>query len=306
MSFTEYLKEKSLEGTGARLLMLPVLVLIAVFVVFPVIWNIYISMTNYALTGPRARTYEFVGLDNYLRMFRDLSFYNTLRVSFLFTLFSAIIGQAFLGLSIALALRMREPEGVLGKITRMLKIIASTMVFVAWIVPEVVAGYAWSAITSKGGLISMLLGINENIYVRYPFETIVIANVWRGTAFSMILFMAALEGIPQYIYEAAEIDGAGPWRKFRHIVLPLISHAILVDFILITIWTYGVFTMPFMIVGPSGQGGAAQIWTLYVYYNAINVYEVAYAATAANIMFLIVLAMIIMYLRIMGMLRRWW
>ncbi len=306
MSLGEYFKDKFLEGTGARLLLLPALVLIAIFVVFPVVWNIYISLTNYALTGPRAKVYSFIGFENYVRMFRDPSFYNTLRVSFLFTLFSAIIGQAFLGLGIALALRVREPEGLLGKITRVLKIVASTLVFIAWIIPEVVAGYAWSAITSRGGLVSMLLGVNENIYVKYPFETLVVANVWRGTAFSMILFMAALEGIPQYIYEAAEIDGAGPWKRFRHIILPLISHAILVDFILITIWTYGVFTMPFMIVGPSGQGGAAQIWTLYVYYNAINVYEVAYAATAANIMFLIVLAMIIIYLRVMGFLRRWW
>ncbi len=305
MPSIERLKDMLLEGTGARLLILPALALIGIFVVFPVIWNIYISMTNYALTGPRARAYEFIGLENYVRILRDPSFYNTLRVSFMFTVFSAIIGQAFLGLGLALMLRAKEPEGVLGKITKALKITASILVFIAWIIPEVVAGYAWSAITSKGGLISMLLGINDDVYVRYPFETIVVANIWRGTAFSMILFTAALEGIPQYIYEAAEIDGAGPWYRFRHIILPLISQAILVDFILITIWTYGVFTMPFMIVGPSGQGGVAQIWTLYVYYDAINVYEVSYAATAANIMFLIVLAMIIVYLRAIGYLKKW-
>ncbi len=293
------------EERGARLLLLPALVLVAVFIVFPVVWNVYVSFTNYALTGPRAREFQFIGLDNYFKMFRDPRFYNSLRVSFIFTVLSAIVGQAILGLGIALALRVKEGSGPLGKVTKALKVLASTSVFIAWVVPEVVAGYSWSAITSRGGLVPKLLGVDANIYVTNPLETIIVANIWRGTAFSMILFTAALEGIPQYIYEAAEVDGAGPWSKFRHVILPLISHAIIVDFILITIWTYGVFVMPFMIVGPSGQGGVAQIWTLYVYYNAINVYEIAYAATSANIMFLVVLVMIVAYLRAIRLLRRW-
>ncbi len=292
------------EGPGGRLLLLPALVLVAIFVVFPIVWNFYISLTNYRLIGPEARAYKFVGLSQYIKLLTDPSFYNSLNASFLFVVFSALIGQAMLGLALALAIRMKDPPGVLGVVTKVLKYAAMVLVFLSWIVPEVVGGYAWLALTDKGGLMSVLMGAKGCLYVEKPLFTIIVANIWRGTAFSMILFMAALESIPQFIYEAAEVDGATGWVKFRYIILPLIAHAILVDFILITIWTYAVFTMPFIILGPSGQG-EGQIWTLYVYYNAMTGHDVSYAAAAANIMFLIVLAMIIFYLKVMKMLERW-
>lgn len=290
------------EGRGAFLFLVPALVLIGIFVIFPVVWDVYISMTNASLVGPSAKHYIFIGIQNYFRLFQDFLFLNSLKVSFAFTVLSALIGQAILGLALALVMRM---EGIKGKI------LVATVVFIAWVIPEVVAGYAWSAVTDKQGLVSAILSFfgvktEYSLYFTHPFEVIVVANIWRGTAFSMILFTAALEGIPRYIYEAAEVDGATPWQRFKYVVFPLISQAILVDFILITIWTFGVFTLPYMILGPGGGiGNAGQLWTLYIYFKAINNFDIALAAAASNVMFVIVLALILAYLWSMKYFRRW-
>ena len=289
------------EGGFARLLLVPALAFIGIFVLFPLVWSVILSFTNYSLIGIRAVKYGFVGIQNYVRILTDFVFQDSIVNSFKFTLFSALIGQAFLGLALAIVARMKLPEGPLGTLIKVLRAIAITLVFISWVIPEVVAGYAWAAITERGGLLSRLLGIEGRLYLERPLETIIVANIWRGTAFSMILFMAALESIPSYIYEAAEIDGATPWQKFRHVTLPLIAHVFLVDFILITIWTFGVFTMPFIML----REEPSILWTLYVYSKAISVYEPAIAAAAANIMFLVVLALIVLYLRLLGALRRW-
>jgi len=301
---SESLKERfvsAFEGPLARLLLLPALAFIGIFVVFPIIWNVVLSFTNYSLIGVQAVKWSFIGVRNYYLILTDSTFYSALKNTVLFTIFSALIGQVVLGLALAVVIRMKEPEGVLGAITKGLKYIAITLVFISWIIPEVVAGYAWAAMTDIEGLLPKLLHIHARLYIKYPLQTIIIANIWRGTAFSMILFLAALESIPKYIYEAAEVDGATPAQRFFHVTLPLISSAIIVDFILITIWTFGVFTMPYIMLGPA----EGMLWTLYVYGEAIELYMPSMAAAATNILFLIVLALILTYIKLLGRLRRW-
>ncbi len=283
------------------LLLLPLLVMVGVFILFPLAWSVYLSFTDYELVGVKAREYGFVGLENYVDLLTDPVFLESVKNSVIFTLLSAIVGQALLGLGLALLMRIEFPRTPLGRLLSALRGVAVGLVFASWVIPEAVAGYAWAAITEKGGLIPSLLGIDERLYLRYPLETIIVANIWRGTAFSMILFAAALESIPRYIYEAAEIDGASPWQRFRYITLPLISHVLVVDLILITIWTFGVFTMPFMML----REQPSVLWTLFVYSRAVSIYKPSYAAAAANIMFVIVLALILLYLKLLARLRRW-
>ncbi len=291
------------EGPWARLLMFPALAFMGIFILFPLVWSVYLSFTNYRLTGPEAVNYTFVGLKNYLKLFKDSEFLDAIRNSFVFTFLSALVGQTVLGLGLALVARMKEPEGVLGKVLKILKIVTITVVFISWVIPEVVAGYAWISLTETGGFFSTLfMGPAKSFKFEHPMETIIIANIWRGTAFSMILFIAALESIPSYIYEAAEIDGATPWQRFRYVILPLLSGAILVDLILITIWTFGLFTLVYIILGVPFR---TMHWTIYVYYKGIDRYNVSLASAASNIMFLIVLALIVSYLVLMRKLRRW-
>ena len=275
------------------LLAVPALALLGIFVVFPLVWNLYLSFTDYRLLGAKAREYSIVGLDNYLDLLRDETFRSALRGSLIFTIASAIVGQVVLGLALALVARMEAPPGLAGRAFNTLRWAALTLVFASWIIPEVVAGYAWLALVGEGGLVSRLFGV-ESARLERPLESIIIANIWRGTAFSMLLFTAALESIPRYIYEAAEVDGAGPVARFRHVTLPLLSTAILVDLILITIWTFNVFTQPYVMLRELGD---SVLWTIYVYAEAK--WAPSLAAAAANIVFAIVLALIVVYLRVL-------
>ena len=282
------------------LMLLPALVLMGVFVLFPTVWGLYVSMTDTTLVGPSAIRPRFVWLGNYLRLLRDGRFYNSLNISFAFTIGSALIGQLILGLVLAIMMRVKELCG---------RSLAALAVFVSWIVPEVVAGYMWGSFASKRGLLNLLLsplGVRPTNWLFYrPLETIIVANVWRGTAFSMILFSAALESIPGFIYEASELDGATPWQRFRYVTLPLLLPAILTDLILITIWTFGVFTMPFVMTG-GGPGTKSELWTIYVYKQSfLPPYELGYAAAAANIMFVITLSLIVTYVVVINKLKRW-
>jgi len=297
------------EFTLPKLLIVPALALIGLFVVFPLVWSVVMSFTNYSMLGVTARKWGFIGLKNYIWVLTDPDFQAAIANSFIFTIVSALIGQALLGLALAVVMRMKGPEGWVGAATKVLKVIAGALVFVAWIIPEVVAGYCWAAAMSRGGLFTAMFGINYNFYVRHPLQAMIIANIWRGTAFSMILFMAALESIPNYIYEAAEVDGATPWQRFRYVTFPLISNALLVDFILITVWTFGLFTLIFTLIGPQMD----YMWTLYVYVLATGRMgppwtgpgPLSTAAAAADIMFVIVLALITGYLYALRRLRRW-
>ncbi|MCE4611275.1 MAG: sugar ABC transporter permease [Desulfurococcales archaeon] len=298
-SFTD-----TLERFAPHLFLFPALLLIALFILIPLVWNLYLSMTNFKLIGPTAREYDIIWLDNYLELVSDETFLRALWNSFLFTIFSAIIGQVVLGLLLALAARASLPDTPIGKAVSVLRTLTLVLVFVSWVIPEVVAGYAWAALTEKGGLASLLLGADYRIYAQHPLGTIIVANIWRGTAFSMILFIAAMEAIPRYIYEAAEIDGATPFQRFRHVILPLLAPAILVDFILITIWTFNVFTQPFIMLREAL--GKEVLWTIFVYNEAVKLQNPSLAAAAANVMFAVVMAMILAYLAFMRRLERWY
>ncbi len=282
-----------------QFLILPALAMMVFFVLFPMVWGIVVSFTDMSLVGPKAMKLDFVGLKNYVKLLSDPDFYNSLRVSFLFTLFSALIGQAFLGLLLAIAMKSKDIRG---------KSLVAVSVFLAWIIPEVVAGYMWGVYATRKGMFNFILsflGVKPvNWLFEKPLETIIIANIWRGTAFSMILFTAALESIPEFIFEAADVDGATGVQKFRYITLPLVSHAILIDFILITIWTFSVFTMIFVMTG-GGPGNLTELWTIFAYKRSLQPpYEIGYAVAATNIVTLLVLALVIIYMRMMGRLER--
>jgi multiple sugar transport system permease protein len=119
----------------------------------------------------------------------------------------------------------------------------------------------------------------------------------------MILFLSALETIPPQIYEAANIDGCSSWQKFRYITLPLAAPVILVDLLLITIWTFGYFTFVFGLTG-GGPGHATEIYPVFVYNEAFRLYKIGYGAAASFIMTAIVGMICIGYLILLRRLER--
>jgi len=260
-----------------------------VFLILPGVWVLKIGMTNETLTGAKARNPDFVGFENYVNVLSDRFFYNALRITLLFVLGSAIIGQAGLGLSLAL-LTYRK---------RRLKSFVQGVVILAWIIPEVVVAYLWIAFLDKDyGTLNMLLsaiGLNKiNWFYEYPFLTIIIFNIWRGTAYSMLLFSAALETIPPSYLETAEVIGASTWRKFKDVIFPNIKTYLLTDLILITLWTFNVFT-PYLLTG-GGPSFKTELLSIYIYRTAFRYFKLGYGASIATIALLINFVLAMFYL----------
>lgn len=258
---------------------LPAFVLI-LFLIIGVLYAFYLSFTNMSLIGRAAKFPRFIGVENYLKIFRDAEFLNSLKVSFIFTIFSALIGQTILGLLLAVFLKNKLK----------FKTVIVSVVMLSWIIPDMVAVYIWGAFTAPSGTLNTILNIFNLESVRWlsdkPLLTVIVANIWRGTAFSMMLFSSALETIPQHLYEAASIDGASKWRRFWNITLPLLTPTILVDLILITMWTFGYFTLVYGLTG-GGPGHLTEIFPVFIYNQAFSHYKIGYGSALSFVMMFI-------------------
>ena len=274
---------------------LPSLFLFTLLVIGPVVWGVVVSFTNEALVGPGAKNPKFIGLANYLKLLSDPLFYNSALISFLYVVGSAIVGQA--GLGFLLALLTSRRRRIYSKIF-ILAMIAQSAALISWVTPEVAGGYCWEVYLDARGLFPYLLsklGLPRvNFLVRYPLLSIILANIWWGTAWSMLLFKSALETIPIELEESAMVDGASSLDKLRYIILPLIKGPALVNLILITIWTYGVFGFPYMLTA-GGPLHRSELMTIYAYNTAFKARKIGYAAAISVMMFLMSLALVTIY-----------
>lgn len=276
----------------------PAGLLVAVFVIAPFFWVIFVSFTNRTLLGRTALNPEFVGLANYFALFDPSNFFQrgqfgfSLILTTQFVLASALIGQALLGLLLAWLIQTVPP---------VIKRITETFVIAAWILPEVVIGFAWFAFLDRDqGTLNMLLtsiGLPPGDFLLdQPFWVIVVFNTWRGAAFSMMLFSSAFSSIPPSYFQAADVAGASSWQKFRDIGLPLIRGHIVTDLILITMWTFNTFT-PFLLTN-GGPSYRTELVSIYNYRVAFQDFQFGKGAAVGVIMMLINLAFALVYLSI--------
>jgi multiple sugar transport system permease protein len=281
------------------LFMLPALLVTCIFMLGPAFWSLYISLTNMSLTGVGAATPQWVGLQNFQMIFHDTEFLNALRVSLTYLVFSALIGQALLGLLLALLMRKRNP---------VFKSIVGGIVVVAWVIPDVVAGFLWSSFLAGGpqsvlspGLLNVIMSaltMPQHAWLQeYPMIMIIIANIWRGTAFSMLLYASGLEGIPDELLEAAAIDGASPWVRLRAIILPLLKGTVATDLLLITLSTLSDFTLVYVLTG--GSNLQTELMTIYQYRQAFQFYQIGYGSAIALLIIVVGAILSLLYIRIL-------
>ncbi|WP_376790460.1 carbohydrate ABC transporter permease [Thermoflexus sp.] len=278
------------------LFLLPAMFFVAVFLVFPSFWVLWISLTNQTLTGEAALRPQFVGLANFQALFDFENwmvrgyFGNALRNSVLFVIGSALIGQAGLGLAIAWAFYRRRG---------LLRELVYTLAILAWIIPDVVVAFMWVAYLDRdqGTLNAILsaLGLGRvDWLIERPLLSIILFNTWRGTAFSMLLFSSALATLPPSYLEAAAVAGARPWQAFRDIILPSIRSHILTDLVLITLWTFNTFT-PYLITA-GGPTFRSEVVSIYTFRIAFRYFEFGRGAAVAVVMMMINLALALVYL----------
>lgn len=260
--------------------LLPACLLLLLFFAGPVLWSIYTAFTNESLTGAGAGDTKFIGLQNFTRMIHDSAFHQSLVLTVVFVIGSAVIGQNTLGLALALLMKGRG---------RVITSVVSTIVVGAWVMPEIVAAFCWYAFLNRGGSLNVWLGhigIQQNWLYTTPMFAVILANVWRGTAFSMMVYSAAISEIPPELIEAAEIDGAGGSRRLWYVTIPLIRRSIVTNLMLITLQTLAVFTTIYVLTG-GGPGNKSQTTPIYMYQQAFKFYDLGYGTAMAVVLLLV-------------------
>ncbi|MEZ0071042.1 carbohydrate ABC transporter permease [Planotetraspora sp. GP83] len=269
---------------------LPAMVLIGVFLVFPALWTIYLGLTDYRLTGLAAANPRVVGADNYTAALGDERFHRSLWLTMQYVLGSAVLGQAMLGFTIAWMLRDRP-----GPVKR----VTEALVLLAWILPSSVVAFLWIALLDRdeGTLNALLRTPGFAWLLDYPMPSIIVFNIWRGTAFSMMLYGAALENVPPSQLETARLAGASTLQQLRDVVFPSIRGHVLTNLLLISLWTFNDFTTFQITAG--GPEGRSEILPVYIYNVALRDGQLGFGAAISFVVLLINLVLAFAYLRLL-------
>lgn len=273
----------------------PWIVGFVIFQLVPIIASAYFSLTTFNLFQDP----QFVGLRNYQRLAGDELFWKSLTN----TLYLTVIGvpvSLTAALCAALALNMRVRGQSLFRL----------FVFLPTVVPVVAATYIWRwLLNAQYGYVNQTLGsvgLGQPLWLDDPFWTkpaLILMSLWV-TGSAMVVFLAALQDVPDVYYEAAVIDGAGPWAKFRHVTLPLISPVILFETIIASIFTLQYFTQAFLLgqtrlnAASGGPENSLLVYGLYVFQQAFVNLNMGYASAMAWVLLFVALAGTFVLLRI--------
>lgn len=271
--------------------LLPSVLIMLIFFIYPVFLTFFYSFTNLALTGESAKELKFVGIDNYIHMFKDptvrISIWNTL----IFLFGSAVIGQQVLGFVIALLMKHKN---------KLFRRVIGTIVLAGWVTPEIVCALClYSFFGDEGTLNSVLafFGIPAVTWLfTVPMLTIILANIWHGTAFSMLVFQAALDDVPSEVEEAAVVDGASRWQVLTRIILPYIKESFVTNMMLVTLQTLGVFGLIYAMTG-GGPGTSTTTLPIFMYNQAFVNYQLGYGTAISLLLLLIGVVLSMFYIR---------
>lgn len=269
----------------------PSIAVMLVFFIYPILLTFFYSFTNLALTGESAKQLQFVGFDNYVRMFADptvrISIWNTL----VFLIGSAVIGQQVLGFIIALLMKRKN---------KTFRRLIGTIVLAGWVTPEIVCALCLYSFFGDEGTLNAILGVLGIPAVTWlytvPMLTIILANIWHGTAFSMLVFQAALDDVPKEIEEAALVDGASRWKILTSIILPYIKGTITTNMMLVTLQTLGVFGLIYAMTG-GGPGTATTTLPIFMYNQAFINYQLGYGTAISLLLLILGIVLSLFYIR---------
>ena len=287
-------RRSSGEGWLALLLLLPAVLVVFGVVLYPVGRTLVVSL--YDVTSSMPGDYPFVGLDNYARVFEDSRFYSALGHTMYFTLLSTSL-ELVLGIAVAMLLNTPLRARWLWR----------SIVVLPWALPTIVNGSMWRWIYNGqyGALNGLLdtLGISgePTQWLGSPFlalNMVIVADVWKNTSIVVFFILAGLQTIPDELYEAARIDGAGRWQIFWHVTLRLLAPAIAVVLILRTIEAFKVFDIVYVMTG-GGPASGTQTVAFYTYLQAFSNQLFGYGAALAYLIVLAVFALAMGYLKLL-------
>jgi ABC-type sugar transport system permease subunit len=288
-----------IESREARLawaFVLPTLGTIVLIALFPLVRTVWESLHVHDLRMPWRGT-PFVGFRNYLEVAGDSRFWGAMLHTGLFTVASVAL-ELVLGLVLALALnRAYRGRGLV-----------RVAVLLPWAIPTVVSALLWRFMfDSEAGIanaVMMGLGVMNEPFVWFihsaaAWVPIVLADVWKMTPFVALLLLAGLQNIDRSLYEAARIDGAGAWRQFTHVTLPLLKPAILVALIFRTMDAFRVFDLIYVLTG-GGPGTATEPIALYTFNALLQNLRFGYGSALSVTVFLVTFGLAMFYIRVLG------
>ena len=260
---------------------LPAVALMIVFVIYPLIQGVHISLTNW---NGYSQTYKYVGLQNYRKLFTDVMFHTAFRNTLVYGFGSALI-QTGLGLLYALLLQDRFCG----------RTFARTVIYIPVMVSQLIAGYIWYFMVQydQGALndIMLLLGAEPLDWMAQGARAVVIITLINGVQYvgkTMIIFIAGLNGIPPDYYEAASLDGAGAWQKFRYITLPQLLPALATNIILNLIGGLKLFGIVVSMTG-GGPGYASHSLQTLINYTYFENQSAGYSAAIGLFTFVFIM-----------------
>jgi len=281
---------------GQRLLvpivfLFPSLLIYVVFVIGTMVYSLVLSFTNW---DGISRTFNFIGLVNYFKLFNDAQFYNAIKNNLIWVVISLLLPM-FLGLLLAVLIdRQIRGENTFKSIFYLPMTISFVVIAVIW---------SWVYEPNLGILNTFLRAIGLGFLSRAwlanqstALFSIIIAASWQLTGYSMVLFLAGLRNISPELIEAAKLDGANSWQSFWHVIFPMLRSVRTVVIGTILINSFRVFDLVFAMT-KGGPGNASNVLAMFMYREAFLKYRMSYGSTIAVIQFVIILIIMVMYLR---------
>lgn len=277
-------------------MVLPAVGTIVLVAIFPLVWTAWESLHLHDLRMPwRGR--PFVGLANYAELLSDPRFGGAVWHTALFVVVT-VPAEIVLGLVLAVGLdRMRRGRGP-----------ARVLVLLPWAVPTAVAALVWRFMfEGEGGVANHLLttmGVLADPVVWFAgsataWVPVLLGDIWKTTPFVTLLVLAGLQNIPEHLYEAARMDGAGTWQRFREITLPLLRPALLVALLFRTLDALRVFDLVYILTG-GGPGTATEPLSLFAFDALLQSLRFGYGSAVSMTVFLAAFALAFVYVRILG------
>ena len=274
------------------MLILPALLVMGLFTVYPMFEGLRIAFTNENLLKER---WSYIGFQNFIRLLSDDVFWISLYHSVLLTTVVVFL-QFVLGLILALAMNQKLPGMSLFK----------NVIMASWVIPVAATVILFKFMAQPDiGLINIVirsLGIEDlNRYwlgdpdAALPF--IMLLHLWRNVPFYGVAFLAAMQAIPKTLYEAADIDGANSWHKFYYITLPGIRSMVIVMVTIHVLWTFNNFDFVYLATG-GGPVNATDVLPVYVYRQCWSSYTVGYGASIGTVMLLLLMMYFIAFIKI--------
>ena len=275
-------------------LILPSIILMAILLFFPIIRGINLSFFKVSLLQLRTGG-EFVGIENYIKLFNDAKFWNSVQITVLYTI-GVVVSVYLFGLIIALLLNQSFPaRGLL-----------RTLMIIPWAIPEVVAVliFAWILDAQYGvfNFFLIQLGIISEsqpwlVQAHLALPSVILTTVWKQFPLATLILLAGLQTIPEEQYEAAKIDGANVIQRFRYITMPGLRSVNMVLILILILYSFRRVTIIFALTG-GGPARATETLSIQTYNTAFQFQKLGYASTIGTVLLVLLFIFTLIYFRV--------